>query len=523
MSKSSFMDIDVLLQQLLDEQIQSDEMERLQKAIKEDPRIRDFYIDSMLACAVLRRSSQVTEALTVSDRIHTFEGIQDFTRRITKNRYACATIIVLAIVVFSFVGLFRHKDKGPVIGKLTGIYAVKWQGRHPGIDKPLYVGLYDLREGVARLEMGQGVNLLLEAPCQIEFKNSREVILKSGRFVVKVPPGANGFQVRTLTALITDWGTEFGVIVRSDGSTEAHVFNGQINVELDPDLSQKLTSRIVNQGQAMSVDPAGQSLQGGLSAQSDLFLLDFPLPGQANKIADWVSLADFVGGGNGRGTGKLDQGIDVGTGRVFTHPSTSIQRSQQSKFQMTPELRGIDGVFVPDQALGSVVISSTGLIFSQCPRISGSYFGGPANSGKFYDIPSQQNYRARLNGIIFGTFEHPALTLHPNAGITFDLDQIRQEYPELKIDRFSSMCGISQNLPQTQFSSTDVWILLDGIAIRQMRFTPGSSIVEKIDVPLPGKVRFLTLVTTCSGRADYSWIFFGDPFLVPAQSDQLDH
>ena len=38
-------------------------------------------------------------------------------------------------------------------------------------------------------------------------------------------------------------------------------------------------------------------------------------------------------------------------------------------------------------------------------------------------------------------------------------------------------------------------------------------VVEKVDVPIPAQTRFLTLVTTCSGRADYSWIFFGDPFL----------
>jgi hypothetical protein len=37
--------------------------------------------------------------------------------------------------------------------------------------------------------------------------------------------------------------------------------------------------------------------------------------------------------------------------------------------------------------------------------------------------------------------------------------------------------------------------------------------VEKVDVPIPVQTRFLTLVATCSGRADYSWVFFGDPFL----------
>jgi hypothetical protein len=162
------------------------------------------------------------------------------------------------------------------------------------------------------------------------------------------------------------------------------------------------------------------------------------------------------------------------------------------------------------------VISSTGLTFGECPRTTGSYYGGPANSGKFFDIPSQQTHTARLNGIRFGTAAHPALTLHPNAGITFDLDQIRQDNPDIPMGRFTAMCGIPKDLPQAQFSAADAWILLDGVVRLHLRYPAERNAVEKVDVPIPAGTRFLTLVTICSGRADYSWIFFGDPFLEPA-------
>ena len=77
-----------------------------------------------------------------------------------------------------------------------------------------------------------------------------------------------GIRVRTLTALITDLGTVFGVIAHSDGSTEAHILKGRISIALDPNRSGRL------------------------------------------------NLADIVGGGNGHGTGTLDQGIDLSE-RVF--------------------------------------------------------------------------------------------------------------------------------------------------------------------------------------------------------------
>ena len=209
----------------------------------------------------------------------------------------------------------------------------------------------------------------------------------------------------------------------------------------------------------------------------------------------------------------MESGIDLGTGRLFKQHPNKIKWDRQNKFQQTPQLTGIDGVFVPDNTSGPVVISSTGLVFSECPKTSGSFYGGPTNSGKFYDILSQKTYTARFNGVSLGTPGNPALILHPNAGITFDLNQIRQDNPDIQINRFVAVCGIPKDMPQKQFSTAYVWILLDGRVALDLRFPPGQSVVENVDVEIPAGTRFLTLVTACTGRADYSWIFFGNPFL----------
>jgi hypothetical protein len=523
MKRPPFPDIDELLQRLLDEQIEPEEMERLQKAIREDPRVRDYYVDSMLVCAVLRRSGYVTGELSESDLIKALSGedSRGGTKRFWQRFRLIAAILMFGALISVSFFLFRHKVQGPSIGKLTGAYEVQWRGSNPHPGEPLYTGLYDLREGVAKMELGQGMSLMVEAPCQVELTSVDEVNLRKGRLVV-TSSQAKGFRVRTLTALITDLGTEFGVIVHSDGSTEAHVLKGHISVALGLNKSNQSTSLVVNEEQAMTVDAAGQTIRSGLAARADLFLLQLPPSNEPAEMSGRLNLADIVGGGNGRGSGKLDRGIDLGTGQVFRHPPNTIRRSRQNKYRPTPQLNSIDGVFVPNGTLGPVVISSTGLTFSECPRTMGSYYGGPANSGKFFDIPSQKIYTAWLNGISYGTSRHPALNLHPNAGITFDLDQIRQDNPNIRIERFTAVCGIPKNLPQTQFSSADVWILLDGVVCLHLRYPVGRNVVEKVNVPIPAKTRFLTLVTTCSGRADYSWIFFGDPFLEPTATVQVE-
>jgi len=521
MSMPPFPDIDDLLQRLLDDQIEPDEMERLQKAMLEDPRVRDYYIDSMLACAVIRRSSQVTGELSKSDLIRKLSGggDQDGSKRVIRHLCSLAAVLTLVALVLAALSLFRHEDQGPAIGSLAGAYEARWEGAHPRLAEPLYVGPYDLREGVVKMELGQGTSLLLEAPCQVELKSVGEVTLRSGRLSAVVSLQAKGFQVRTPTALITDLGTEFGVIARPDGSTEAHVLKGRIRVALDPSRSDQATSYAVNEGLAAVVDADGRTLQGGLAARTDLFLLQMPSSSQPASPARRVNLADIVGGGNGRGTGTLDQGIDLGTGQAFKGPVAAIRETRRNEFRPTTQFHGINGVFIPSGASGPLVISSTGLTFSKCPRTLGSYYGGPVNSGKFYDLPSKQIYAPRLNGIIYGTSAHPALTLHPNAGITFDLNQIRQDNPDVQIDRFTTVCTIPKDLPQTPFSSADVWVLLDGAVRLHLHYPVDRNVVEKVDVPIPARARFLTLVTTCSGRADYSWILFGDPFLESAVTE----
>ena len=57
MSGPPFPNMDELLQRLLDGQIAPDDMKRLETAILEDRRVRDYYIDSLLVCAAIRRSS----------------------------------------------------------------------------------------------------------------------------------------------------------------------------------------------------------------------------------------------------------------------------------------------------------------------------------------------------------------------------------------------------------------------------------------------------------------------------------
>jgi hypothetical protein len=510
-----FPDMDELLQRLLDGQVGHDEVARLQKAILQDPEVRDYYINSLLVCAVIRRSIRATGGLSQSDLIETLSGRAGSLglKRSVRRPYSIAAILILGVLILASLSLFHRGPQGPIIGRLSGVYQAQWDGRYPRLGKPLHAGSYHLREGLAQLELGEGASVLLQAPCQIELNGIDKMTLTDGKLTAAVSPQARGFRVRTRTALITDLGTEFGVIAHSDGSTEAHVLKGRISMALDPNGSDPSEPLIVSEGLAAVVDASGRTIRGGLVARAESFLLQLPPSGQPASPAGRVNLADIVGGGNGHGTGTLDRGINLETGQVFSSPATTPNRGQRVEFRPLLRFRGIDGVFVPNGSRGPVVISSTGLTFAQCPATNGISSGGPANSGKVYATQTQRVYTAKLNGIDYGNSKHPALHLHPNAGITFDLGQIREDNPDARIERFTAVCGIPRDMPLTRASQADVWVLLDGVVRLHLHYPIDQNTTERVDVPIASQTRFLTLVTTCPGNAGFSWIFFGDPFL----------
>ena len=158
MSTPPFPDMDELLQRLLDDQIEPDEMQRLEKAIREDPRVRDYYLDSMLVCAVIRRSSQVTGELSKSDLIRAISSGtgQGGSKRLGRRFLSIAAILLLGVLVLASLYLFRHKAQGPAIGTLAGVYEAQWRGSHPRPGEPLYVGRLRSARGCGEDGSGPG-------------------------------------------------------------------------------------------------------------------------------------------------------------------------------------------------------------------------------------------------------------------------------------------------------------------------------------------------------------------------------
>ena len=110
--------------------------------------------------------------------------------------------------------------------------------------KAIQLGIHELEKGTASIVFSNDVELIVNAPAKFDIKSDMEVILHRGTVRAKVGAAGHGFIIDTPKTKIRDLGTEFGISVAEDQSTEVHVFNGEVELIKD----QTSTPELVKDG-----------------------------------------------------------------------------------------------------------------------------------------------------------------------------------------------------------------------------------------------------------------------------------
>ncbi|MBN1910853.1 MAG: FecR domain-containing protein [Pirellulales bacterium] len=137
-----------------------------------------------------------------------------------------------------------------------------------------------LENGLIEIAFADGARAVLEAPTTFQIRDGNAGFLQMGRLAADVPKSAHGFSIETPTATVIDLGTEFGVHVSPEGTAEAHVFNGEIEVAVPSTTGAvaSLKERFLA-GEAVRIEPvtAGQAPRLDRTiASSDEFVQYFP-------------------------------------------------------------------------------------------------------------------------------------------------------------------------------------------------------------------------------------------------------
>lgn len=216
-----------------------------------------------------------------------------------------------------------HDPQMPFVGRITGMVDCQWADAQTAVFNGTHVSLgrkYALTSGLMEISYDTGAKVILQGPCTYEVESCAGGYLSVGKLTARVEKkderrtrnversGSDSsflipisyFIVRTPTAAITDLGTEFGVNVAHDGSTETEVLVGAVRVTVPKEAD---ANKIVHVGSAIRADRQGKlaaipsdpqryvrTLPSRVDAYGDLVLSMKPVV--YYRMNEWPKLAD---------------------------------------------------------------------------------------------------------------------------------------------------------------------------------------------------------------------------------------
>jgi|GEM_PF-511601 len=251
-----------LFSAIIDGSATEEQLQEVNELLRKNPQAVDEYLAYIDLHASLSASSMVTMQLSsqpLSPGVN--QGKNRWLLRLPVKRLipklAIAGGAILAVMV-SLVLLFpSHPVAHAVLVRNVGSDLTH-------SDLPVSIGetigqrVCQLTHGMIELKYARGVQLVIEGPARFCCQSPETLVLYEGRLSADVPPPAIGFRVETPKMEVIDRGTKFGVDVGPEGTSEVHVFQGEViakgNMELQPTrLNGGESRRISQEGEIASV------------------------------------------------------------------------------------------------------------------------------------------------------------------------------------------------------------------------------------------------------------------------------
>ncbi len=236
-SKSS-RDLDRLLSQLVDGRADADDIDALERLLRDDPQARRHYVryldlhSELLHHAEMYDSAVVVEVPPAANPLRWFH---------------MSTLIAIAATLLIAVGFgigsrpwsstipeVAEEGSGPTddgVAILVHAVDVEWaMNGPPSPGSILSPGHLNMERGLVQIEFYGGARLVAEGPFDLEIVSVNQAICRNGKLRAFVPLHARGFSVLAPQFEVVDLGTEFGMEVANDGQSQVQVFSGVVEL-----------------------------------------------------------------------------------------------------------------------------------------------------------------------------------------------------------------------------------------------------------------------------------------------------
>lgn len=243
-------ELDEILCRLSDGTLSEQDAARLNELLLGDPEACELYLNHITLEAQLERelSGAVGEGNDLAlmghrPPIEGRAGIAEFPKRFRFALPVLAAAAVLAVSIVLWPMVFPPSAPAPVASVTSvgsGQYGIatllfaedcEWSasgGRLVSEGDRLGGESLHLLRGTAVVRFDGGAEMVLSEGTELELLSAARASLARGEVVVRAEGEAAGFVLETPTGELTDFGTEFAVTVRRDGSTDLQVHEGEV-------------------------------------------------------------------------------------------------------------------------------------------------------------------------------------------------------------------------------------------------------------------------------------------------------
>jgi hypothetical protein len=298
----------------------------------------------------IRKSAEETFAKFLEDERRRQEKLAYKRYKARQRRLILGISSLAASLVLVFIVWFFNRpasepiSSAPVplgLAVITDQVNVKWadMAEGPQVGDYLQSQTLELTDGFVQMTLGKGIDVIVQGPAKFDLESDKQIYLESGTLSAEVPGGITGFLVKTPSATVVDYGTEFGVKVYETGDMETHVFQGAVELRSGPDELVYRDARRLKIGSAGRVDNEGKIAQGEFQAQRDKFAqtMQEVHSGAFLLKRNLIENGDFERGPRGRYDAERGQPTDVAiwgwedpcSATIMAYPDISTPHANQ--------------------------------------------------------------------------------------------------------------------------------------------------------------------------------------------------
>ena len=246
-------ELDHAIQAGFDGTLTETECLKLRAVLKSDPAARALYyeyadIHQSLIFRISRFTTIDSAKSLATIRLH-LQSRRTVRLAVTTTAAALVVLgILLKLTIVSAPALATYRQAP---GSLHTIEHSAGKDRSPG--ELGAQSTVNLSQGTLEFTLNNGTRGVVLAPAIFELRSENEMRLERGTAWFEVSAEGQGFRVSTRELVVTDLGTEFGVLADPESGDEVHVFSGRVEARGPQGDAEILTA-----GQARQRGPTGK-------------------------------------------------------------------------------------------------------------------------------------------------------------------------------------------------------------------------------------------------------------------------